>query len=197
MYLAALCNRDTCRQPGGGSQFYPLLAGLLHILSLSLPLHICKVRMGSESDSSGVLHKVTHIGPICKWFFPSAVGREAHPRSLSRLVRALHEVSAQPGSRPSKQLRQQLCGWLQDRSWLGEAAGKSFSAAVSRMASDKQGAEPGGGGGRGRTGHRPGRPAGGQALLPKHLKAPRSSPSDAISSPSLRLLFPWSRLLGL
>lgn len=69
--------------------------------------------------------------------------------------------------------------------------------------SDKQGAEPGGwgggggGGGRGKTGHGPGRPAGRQALLPKHLKAPRSSPSDAISSPSLRLPFAWFLLLGL
>lgn len=96
VYLAALGNTDTCRQPGGGSQFYPLLAGLLCAVPepLSLSLHVCKMTIGNEADSSGGLHTVSHTRPTCKCFFPSAVGREGQPRSLSRPVRTLHDIKA-------------------------------------------------------------------------------------------------------
>lgn len=104
VYLAAPCNMTPAVGLVTPSFTFYLLG--YHLLSVSLSLRICKVRIGYEADFRVVFHKVTHIGPICKRFFPSAIGREVKLRSLSRLVRYMatvfrvpHEGSPWPGSR--------------------------------------------------------------------------------------------------
>lgn len=104
VYLEVPCNTTPAVSLVAPSFAFYLLG--YHLLSVSLSLHIRKVRIGYEADFSVAFHRVTHIGPICKQVFPSSIGRETKLRSLSRLVsymatvfRVPHEVSPWPGSR--------------------------------------------------------------------------------------------------